>query len=467
MNEDDSEQIAAMMARLGYSLVASESDADVVFLNTCSVRAKPEHKAKSKLGELRILKREKPDLIVAVCGCMAQKEGERIRKLAPFVDMIVGTANVSSIPSLLQEVGAGRGRGSALELPRCVEDELTLPGRVDRVSKLKAFVPIMYGCDNFCAYCVVPFTRGRERSRPAADILAEVEVLAAGGCKELTLLGQNVNSYGRAFAAPNPSHPEPVEGCSVGECTLRQAQGAKVRLESRDMPMDFPSLLRLLNGVAGIERIRFITSHPKDLSDDLIRTMAELPKVCEHIHLPVQSGSDVVLERMNRRYAAAQYMNRLAKLREAVPGIAVTTDLIAGFAAETEEDFQATLDLVAEARFDEAFMFAFSPMFGTAAASLPDQLPNPVKHERLLRLIELQNGITAEINQSQIGRVFEVLVESLSPRDPSKVTGLTRTNKTMNFPGGAELIGSTVGVRAVRPFIWGFAGETRNADERG
>jgi len=425
MNEDDSEQIASLMTRLGYQRVASALEADVVFLNTCSVRAKPEHKAKSKLGELRILKQQNPDLIVAVCGCMAQKEGERIRSYAPFVDLIIGTANIHQIPGLLHRITENRDRISALELPRVEDDEPTVPIRVERTPRLKAFVPIMYGCDNFCAYCVVPFTRGPERSRPMADILAEVERLVGGGCKEVTLLGQNVNNYG----------------------------------QGRREPTDFPTLLYRLNDVPGIERIRFTTSHPKDLSDGLIRAMAELPKVCEHLHLPVQSGSDAVLARMNRRYTSAQYLQRLTKLRDTVPDIAVTTDLLVGFPGETDEDFEATLRLVEEVRFDEAFMFAFSPMSGTAAADMPDQLSDPVRHERLLLLIELQNRITAEINHSQLGMIFEILVEGVSRRDSTKVTGLTRTNKTMNFTGDAGLIGLMVSVRAVKPHIWGFMGE--------
>ena len=430
MNEDDSEQIVGIMMRLGYQQVVSESEADVVFLNTCSVRAKPEHKVRTKLGELRILKRENPDMIVAVCGCMAQKEGERIRSYAPFVDLIIGTANLYQIPCLLEKIAENRGKLSSLRLPHDAGDEFAIPPRIERKPGLKAFVPIMYGCNNYCAYCVVPFTRGMERSRPTADIAAEVESLASGGCKEITLLGQNVNSYGQTLSPPT----------------------------------GFPSLLRRLNDIEGIERIRFITSHPKDLSDELICALAELSKVCEHIHLPVQSGSDRILKQMNRRYTVAQYREKLAKLREAVPGMAVTTDLIVGFPGETEEDYQSTLDLVEWARFDEAFMFAFSPMFGTAAASMPDQLSEPIKHERLLGLIELQNRITGEINQSQIGTTFEVLVEGISHKDSAKVTGLTRTNKTMNFPGDAGLIGRTVRVRAVKPFIWGFVGEMEIAE---
>jgi tRNA-2-methylthio-N6-dimethylallyladenosine synthase len=329
-------------------------------------------------------------------------------------------------------MAGNRARLSALELRRAEDDEPTIPTRVEPTPGLKAFVPIIYGCDNFCAYCVVPFTRGRERSRTVADILAEVEQLAGGGCKEVTLLGQNVNSYGQALHEP----------------------------------ADFPTLLRRLNDVPRLERIRFTTSHPKDLSDALIRAMAELPKVCEHLHLPVQSGSDAVLARMNRRYTSAQYLERLARLRDSVRGIAVTTDLLVGFPGETDEDFEATLRLVEVARFYEAFMFAFSPMSGTAAADMPDQLPDPVKHERLLRLIELQNRITAEINQSQLGTVFDILVEGVSRRDPTKVTGLTRTNKTMNFTGDAGLIGKTVPVRAVKPHIWGFMGEALDSEFR-
>lgn len=425
MNEDDSQQIAGIMTGLGYRQVADEADADVIFLNTCSVRAKPEQKVRTKLGELRFLKLERPDMIVAVCGCMAQREGERIRSYAPFVDWLIGTACIPELPRLVAESARNRNRLSALHLPRSDADSPAVPVRVEQTPRLKAFVPVMYGCDNFCAYCVVPYTRGKERSRPAADILAEIEKLADGGCKEVMLIGQNVNSYGRGL----------------------------------DERIGFADILRMANQVEGLERIRFITSHPKDLSEDLIRAVVELPKVCEHVHLPLQSGSDCVLRQMNRGYTVQEYMDKLAGLRQAVPGIAVTTDIIVGFPGETEEDFGATLQIVEEARFDEAFMFAFSAMQGTAAASMPNQLPANVKRERLLRLIELQNSISQMRNESQIGRTCEVLIEGTSPKGAGNVTGLTRTNKTVHCRGKPDLVGHTVLVRPTKAFVWGFAAE--------
>jgi tRNA-2-methylthio-N6-dimethylallyladenosine synthase len=290
---------------------------------------------------------------------------------------------------------------------------------------MMSFVTVMYGCDNYCAYCVVPYVRGRERSRKIEDVVAEVRDLAAKGRKEITLLGQNVNSYGATL----------------------------------DAPCDFADLLRAVSEVDGIERIRFTTSHPKDFSDRMIEAMRDLPQVCEHVHLPVQSGDDAVLKRMNRGYTSQHYLDRVAALREAVPDVAITTDFLVGFPGETEEQFENTMRLCEDLRFDAAFMFSFNPIANTAAEKLRDQVPGKVRLERLRRLIAVQNAITCEINNGQIGRVYDVLVEGVSPKDPHRLTGLTRQNKTVNFPGDASLIGSTVPIQATEGHLYGFVGK--------
>ncbi|MEN6356427.1 MAG: tRNA (N6-isopentenyl adenosine(37)-C2)-methylthiotransferase MiaB [Armatimonadota bacterium] len=426
MNEDDAEQIANLLMSMGYSPTQDEQEADIAMLVTCSVREKPEQKAKSKLGILREIKADKPDMIIGVCGCMAQREGEKLKKGRPYLDLVIGTANIWQIPSLIQEVQSNRKFKHALDLPETKADALTVPPRVDRAGQaLKSFVPVMYGCNNFCAYCVVPYVRGRERSRHLADVVAEVERLTSNGRKEITLLGQNVNSYGATL----------------------------------DEHVDFADLLRAVSAVPGIERIRFTTSHPKDLSDRLIEAMHDLPNVCEHIHLAVQSGDDEVLRRMNRKYTSEHFRERVAALRNAVPDIAITTDFLVGFPGETDEQFANTLRLAEDIRFDAAFMFAYNVIPNTAAEKLEGQLTKKVKNERLGRLIDIQNRITCEINESQVGNVYEVLVEGVSQKDRTRVTGLTRQNKTVNFKGDASLVGKLVIVRATEGHLYGYVGD--------
>ncbi len=420
MNEDDSEQIASRLLQMGCSPAKVPEEADIVLLVTCSVRRKPEEKVRSKLGQLRAVKANRPNMVIGVCGCMAQRIGEDLKKSFPFIDFLAGTAQVHRVPELIQEVQSTRKFTSALELDKKVHPRAAHVG-----SPLKAFVPVMYGCDNFCAYCIVPHVRGRERSRSIEDIAAEVRQLAESGTKEVILVGQNVNSYGATL----------------------------------DPPVDFADLLTVVNDIEGIERIRFTTSHPKDLSDRLILAMRNLDKVCEHIHLPVQSGDDEILRAMNRRYTIEHYKERVSALREAVPGIAITTDLLVGFPGETEKHFENTLRLVEEIRFDSAFMFAFNPIPGTAAARMSEQVPEPVKKNRLKRLIDLQNRVTCEINISQVGQVQEVLVEGVSPKDPHRLTGLTKNNKTVNFPGSADQIGKLINVRLTEAHLYGFVGE--------
>lgn len=426
MNEDDSLQISGLLMQMGYSPTTCPEEADIAILVTCSVRAKPEQKAKSKLGELALLKRQNPRLIIGVYGCMAQRMGLSIRKGRPYIDFVLGTAAVSRLPDVIGRVLETRRFSYDLDLPTDPLAARPVPERAVRSRAcLKSFVTVTYGCDNYCAYCIVPHVRGRERSRTLRDVVDEVRQLAQNGCKDITLLGQNVNSYGGNL------EPE----------------------------ADFAELLQAVNDVDGIERIRFTTSHPKDLSDRLIAAMRDLPKVCEHVHLPVQSGDDDVLRNMRRGYTVDHYRERVAALRQAVPNIAITTDFLVGFPGETDEQFENTMLMCEQVRFDAAFMFSFNPIPNTAAEKMLDQVPGSVRIQRLRRLISVQDAITCEINTAQVGRVFDVLVEGVSPKNPSRLTGLTRQNKTVNFPGDAALIGTTVPVRVTEGHLYGFVGE--------
>lgn len=432
MNEDDSTQMASLLARAGYLSTDDVSRADIIVLNTCSVREKPEQKVRSKLGELRLLKKERPDLIIAVCGCMAQRDGLELRKAMPFIDLVLGTASIPRLPSLIEDVRKSRGFVFALDLPlrngkQPSNTRRTTCCNVERVIgdvRLRMFVPVMYGCDNFCTYCVVPHVRGPERSRAAVEIIAEVQELVEKGCREITLVGQNVNSY---------------------------------RGESADT--DFADLLERVNDVEGLERIRFTTSHPKDLTDRLIEAIADLPKVCEHLHLPMQSGDNEILRRMGRGYTAEQYLDLVDKLRLRVPGVSLTTDVMVGFPGETDDEFDNTLALVQAVGFNGAFMFAFNPRPETAAALMDDQIDGRTKTRRLVELIAVQNEITFRGNEERVGEVFEVLTEGQSQRDSSRMTGHTRGNKTVNFKARANETGDLVMVRVRQAHPWGFSGE--------
>jgi tRNA-2-methylthio-N6-dimethylallyladenosine synthase len=437
MNEDDSAQMAAMLEQQGYAPAGRVEDAGVILLNTCSVRAKPERKVYSKLGELRLLKEENPDLVIGVCGCMAQKEAPEIRRRAPYVDLVVGTGQIDRIPALVERVKQERIKIVETSLPdRKDRHDKATPLRMleGLPPKLKAFVSISYGCDKFCTFCIVPITRGKERSRPADEIVLEVERLASLGVKQVTLLGQTVNSYGKFL----------------------------------DEPCTFAHLLERLNAIEGIERIRFTSPYPKDFHDDVIEAIGGLPKVCEQIHMPLQVADDNLLKRMHRGYTLEQYTDIVTKLRARVPNLALSTDLMLGFPGETDEEFENTLRYVGETRFDSAFMFAYSPREGTKAAVYEDQIPETVKMARLRQLIDLQNAVTEEINRSQVGTIYEVLVEGISPKDPKKWTGQNRQGKTINFPAGRDLAGRLVQVRATRAHLWGFTGELLPArEERG
>jgi len=429
MNEYDSEIMAGLLKDNGYYLTDNPGEAKVILLNTCYVREKVKHKIYSRLGELRKLKEKKPDLILGLSGCLVQKEPEEILQRAPYLDFILGTSNFFQLPGVLEEISRNHNQENKAKKRHTivrVEEDRIVPEGLPKLRKRKfsAFVSIMRGCNNFCSYCNVPYVRGREISRSPKEILKEVEELSQRGYKEITLLGQNVNSYGKDL---------------------------KERI-------DFADLLGFINQIDGLKRIRFTTSHPRDLSDKLIEKMAELDKVCEHLHLPVQSGSDKILSRMKRGYTREYYKNLVEKLRQAIPEIALTTDIIVGFPGETEEDFQDTLDLVKTVGFDGAFTFCYSPLRGTEAAEFEGRIPEEVSKERLRRLIKLQQTITLKKNESLLGKKFEVLVEGVSKKNSEELQGRTRTNKIVVFKGKEELIGNIVSVKIISSGCWALRG---------
>lgn len=422
MNFRDTETIEGFLEEAGYELANTPEEADIIVVNTCSVRHSAENKVYGKLGELKKLKAKKPNLIIAVSGCMSQlKENqERLKRLR--VDLVFGTHNIHEFPQLLFK--AKKAGGTVVDVWRengPVQEGLPhrFPGGVS------AFVNVMYGCNNFCSYCIVPYTRGRERSREPEAILEEVKRLVDLGVKEVTLLGQNVNSYGKGL----------------------------------DRAIDFADLLARVNDVEGIERIRFTTSHPKDMSERLIEAVANLGKVCEHVHAPMQAGSNRVLKAMNRHYTREDYLKLAQRIRERIPGVALTSDLIVGFPGETDEDFADTLDMVRKVRFDAAFTFIYSPRSGTRAAELPGHLSWEEKRARLLELNRVQYQIAAEINQGLEGKVEEILVEGPSKTNPDILTGRTRTNRVVNVPGPSSWYGKLVNVKIVKGKTFSLTGE--------
>ena len=423
MNVNDSEQIAALLASAGYEATGQAQKADVIILNTCSIREKAAQKVYSRLGRFKDYKLENPDLIIGVGGCLAQQWGEKFFKKAPCLDIVFGTYNIQNVPELIKRVQ----KSSRRITDTAFGVEGRFGGRLSRTvtGRSSAYVSIMQGCNNFCAYCVVPYLRGPEESREVADIVQEVENLAAQGVKEVTLLGQNVNSYGQ---------------------TLR-------------IKADFASLLRTIAAVGGIERIRFTTSHPKDISPELIRCFEEVDILCEHIHLPVQSGSDKVLRDMNRRYTRADYLQKVAALRAACPDISITSDVIVGFPGETDADFAETIDLLDKIRFDNLFSFKYSEREGTAAAKFDNKVSERVKSARLKSLQLLQEQHTLAKNRSMLGKIWDVLVEKRSKGSAGEVMGRTRTNKIVNFAGGSELVGKTLPVFITHAYQHSLHGE--------
>ena len=407
MNAHDSETIAGMLEQMGMTEAAAREDADFVLYNTCCVRENAERRALGNVGWLKELKKVKPELIVGVCGCMVQQDGmaQKLIKRYPFVDIAFGTHNLPELPGMFKKLLDSRERVvSVLDTDGMIAEGLP----VKRAGGLMAYVTIMYGCDNFCSYCIVPYVRGRERSRLPEDILREVEQLKTEGVKEIMLLGQNVNSY---------------------------AGGG----------IDFAELFRRVDDI-GIERVRFMTSHPKDLSDRLIDVMANSKHICHQLHLPVQHGSNRVLSAMNRCYTREHYLGVVKRLRDAMPDIGLTTDLIVGFPGETEEDFNQTIDLVRQVRYDSAYTFIYSPRQGTVAAEMPNQVDEETAKRRIHELIAVQEQITAETYAAQVGHVENVLCEGVSARSERQITGRTQRGITVNFDGSADMVGSVVPV---------------------
>lgn len=429
MNVNDSDKIVTLLRGEGYERTDDAEHADLILINTCSIREKAAQKAFSQLGRFRMLKERKPDLILGVAGCLAQQLGHRIMSRAPFVDIVFGTHRIHGLPEFLRRVKESGSRVVETAFAPTVKslNMMALPEN----GAVSAYVTVMQGCNNFCAYCVVPHLRGPEESRPAQDILTEVGTLADQGVREVTLLGQNVNAYGKTIVG------------SPG----------------------FPQLLRAIGRIRGIERIRFTTSHPKDLSEDLMRCFAEVEALCGHIHLPVQSGSDAILRSMNRGYTRAEYLEKVARLRHYLPGISVTSDVIVGFPGETEAEFQATLALMEVVTFDNLFSFKYSEREGTTAVGFDRQVPEKVKTERLSQLQALQQEHTLKRNRTLEGGVQEVLVEGGSRNSDHDMTGRTRSNKIVNFRGGPGFVGKTCSVLIKKAYLHSLRGEMARGDE--
>ncbi|OOM10517.1 tRNA (N6-isopentenyl adenosine(37)-C2)-methylthiotransferase MiaB [Clostridium saccharobutylicum] len=424
MNEEDSEKLSGMLKRQGYENTDIREDASIIIFNTCCVRENAENKVYGNLGRLKKQKEKNPDLIIAICGCMMQQKGmaDEILNRFPYVDIIFGTHNSYKFPEYLNRV---RTEGVQIKEIMDKETEIVEGVPIDRKSDIKAFVTIMYGCNNFCTYCVVPYVRGRERSRKPQDIENEIKDLVAKGYKEVTLLGQNVNSYGNGL----------------------------------EEEITFAGLLRRLNEIEGVERIRFMTSHPKDLTLDVIHAIRDCEKLCEQIHLPVQSGSDRILKEMNRHYTRDYYLDLAKKIREEIPDVTFSTDLIVGFPGETEEDFEGTLDLVRQVRYDAAFTFIYSRRNHTPADKMENQIPDDIKHNRFNRLVEAVNEGIISGNKVMEGKIVEVLVEGYSKNDEAKLTGRTRNAKLVNFEGCKELIGKLVNVKIIKANSFSLIGE--------
>jgi tRNA-2-methylthio-N6-dimethylallyladenosine synthase len=402
MNAHDSERIKGMLEELGLGEAPVQEEADVIVFNTCTIREKPDQRFAAHLAQAKAMKTRDPEKVIAVGGCYAEAQRERLFDLYPYVDVAFGPG---SIPHLGEWIGAG---GLGMDRGSFGLDAREFAGGLPmhRERRFQAWVQISMGCNSKCSYCIVPSVRGREQSRRPGEILAEVEQLARDGVREITLLGQNVNSYGRNLLP--------------------------------DVRTDFGELLRVCDAVEGIERIRFTSPHPKDFRRPVIEAMAECDAVCEHAHLPLQSGSTTILKAMRRTYSRERYVRLAEEMRAAIPDLALTTDLIVGFPGETDEDFQQTVTAVEEVGYDGAFTFVFSPRRGTEAATMPDQVPEEIKRERIERLIEVVQGVAGSKNRERIGRVEEVLVEGPSRTDPSVLRGRTRRNTTVNFRGSAE-----------------------------
>jgi tRNA-2-methylthio-N6-dimethylallyladenosine synthase len=423
MNENDSEKLSGMLEAMGYMHTDKLEDSDLVLYNTCCVRENAELKVYGHLGALKAMKERNKDMVIAVCGCMMQQKTvvEHLMKKYRHVDLIFGTHNIHKFPELLHKAIHSDSTVADVESS---EGSIAEGVPIKREQGVKAWLTIMYGCNNFCSYCIVPYVRGRERSRQVPDIVAEARLLGHQGFKEITLLGQNVNSYG-----------------------LDRKDGSS-----------FAGLLRSLEEVEGLERVRFMTSHPKDLSEELILAMRDCKKVCEHLHLPVQAGSNAILREMNRKYTREYYFGLVEKIRAQIPDISLTTDIIVGFPGETEEDFEQTLDLVEKVRFDYVYTFLYSKRTGTPAAQREEQVTEAAKKKRFDALLELQNRIGRELNAPLAGKSVEVLVEGTSKNSLSTMTGRTRMNKIVNFKGEKELTGRLIDVKIKNAGTWSLDG---------
>ncbi len=423
-NVNDTERIRGMLSEAGFGFTENAEEADLVIYNTCAVRENAEQKVFGRLGILKHMKETRPEMMVAVCGCMVQQEHicEKIKRVHSHVDLIFGTHALWRMPELLYRTMTEKG-----VVVDIADSDGTIAEEIPilRDKTEKAWVSVMYGCNNFCTYCIVPYVRGRERSRRPEDIIAEINSLVAGGTTEISLLGQNVNSYGKDL----------------------------------DTDIDFADLLRMVNDIDGVKRIRFMTSHPKDLSDKLIYTIRGCDKVCRQLHLPFQAGSDRVLREMNRHYDKKRYLEIIDKVKREIPGIALTTDVIVGFPTETNEDFRETLDVLRYVRFDSIFSFIYSRREGTPAAKLEPVLSEEEIHRNFNELLELQNGICKEKNLEYVGRVEEVLVDGDSRTDKSMMTGRTDSGKIVNFRAPGLLRGQYVNVRITGARQWSLEGE--------
>ena len=423
MNFSDAERMEGELSKLGYVSTEDMAKADLIMINTCCVRETAEDKVYGKIGEIKALKRENPDLILGITGCMAQKEGERLIKRAPHIDFVLGTNKIHEVVATVKKLEESQVKHvvdteiNEAEMPEDIS--------IHRKTPLSAWVPIMYGCNNFCTYCIVPYVRGRERSRLPEEIIDEVREAVKQGYREVTLLGQNVNSYGK-------DHQKAT----------------------------FAELISMVDRVDGIERIRYMTSHPKDLSDEVIDVIKNSQHICNHFHLPVQYGSNKILKAMNRVYTVESYKDLVRKIRAAVPDASITTDLIVGFPGETEEDFQELLQFLEDIRYDQAYTFIYSKRSGTPAAEMENQVNDDVKHERLNRLMELQNKISLEKNVALKDRTVQVMVEGPSANDDKVWSGRTTTNKLVLWPyQGSEQPGDFVNVRICQPQTWVLKGE--------
>ncbi len=423
-NENDSEHIRGMLAEIGYSFTEDKSEADIILFNTCCVRENAELKVFGHIGALKHLKTQNPDLIIGICGCMMQQPHiiKEIKNKYKYLDLIFGTHTLYKLPELIEQ---------AMTKSETIIDVIDKDGEIiegipiKREDNVKAGISIMYGCNNFCSYCIVPYVRGRERSRQAKDIIQEVKQLVAEGYKEITLLGQNVNSYGNDI----------------------------------NNGIDFADLLEMVNDINKVERIRFATSHPKDISDKLIMTMKRCKNICEHLHLPFQAGNNEVLKKMNRKYTKEQYLEIIKKLKEAIPDIALTSDVIVGFPGETNQAFQDTLDIIKEVEFDSLFTFIYSPRKGTPAEKMKDVLSKAEKQENFEKLLKIQNEISLRKNKPYKDKITEVLVEGFSKNNKEILTGRTRTGKIVNFPGNEDLINKLINVKITEVKTWSLTGK--------